>query len=114
MPLNCIPAHTDPVRTLGFAAIGAPYVAIGGIFGHKMRMIRIVNMTDGNLMFSDDGVADKWPVPAGSFVLYDYAANCQSNDGILAYAMNTQIYVKQITAPTTGSAYVECTYMEGQ
>jgi hypothetical protein len=107
-------AHTDTVRTRGFATIGAAYATVGAEFGHAVRMMRIVNLTDSAMMFSDDGVNDKWPLPAGSFVLYDYSSNSHPNEGVLAYGEGTQIYVKQIAAPTAGSVYIECTYAKGQ
>jgi hypothetical protein len=114
MPLGCILAKTDTVRSLAFGSIGGAYVAVGSAFTHNARMIRLVNLTDGDMMFTDDGVNDKWPVPKGSFVLYDYAANSHPNEGILAYPHKTQISVKQISAPTTGSVYAEVTYVKGQ
>lgn len=114
MPSQCIPAQTDTVRTLGFAAIGAAYAAVGSSFDHAVRMMRLVNLTDSAMMFSDDGVNDKWPVPANSFVLYDYSANSKHTEGNLAYPEGTRIYVKQIAAPSSGSVYVECTYVKGQ
>jgi len=114
MPLGCMPARTDIVRTLDHAAIGAAYAKIGGVFAHSTRMLRLVNLTDGDLMFSDDGVNDKWPVPHGSFVLYDYAANSTTPEANMVYPQGTQIWAKQVTAVTGGAAYVECTYAQGQ
>jgi len=106
-------AKTDTVKARGFATIGAPYIAVGVPFGHSVRMMRLVNLCDAAVMFSDDGVNDKWPVPPGSFVLYDYTANSQSDEGVLVYSSGTQIYVRQLAAVTSGSVYVECTYSRG-
>jgi hypothetical protein len=114
MHVACIPARTDAVRTLGFAAIGAAYASVGTTFAHAVRMMRLVNMTDADMLFTDNITMDKWPVPHGSFVLYDYSANSKQGEGNLAYPAGTQISVKQVTAPTTGSVYVECTYAQGQ
>jgi hypothetical protein len=114
MVLQCIKAHTDTIKTLGFAAIGAGYVAVGSPLAHAVRMLRIINGTDGDMLFSDDGVNDKWFVPAGSFVLYDYSSNSQGQEGNLAYGEGVQIYVKQSTAPSKKSVYIECTYAQGQ
>ena len=114
MPVSCMPARTDAVRTLGFAAIGAAYASVGTPFAHAVRMMRLVNLTDGDVMFTDDVTQDKWPVPHGSFVLYDYAANSNSKEGNLALPVGTQISVKDMTATTSGSVYVECTFVLGQ
>jgi len=114
MALGCVPAHTDTVRALAHGSISGTYAAVGSPFNHNVRMMRLVNLTDGNMMFSDDGVNAKWPVPAGSFVLYDYTSNSHPVEVSMAYSKGTQIYVKEITALTTGSVYVECTYAQGQ
>jgi len=106
-------AQTDAVRTLGFAAIGAAYAIVGAAFTHPARMVRIVNLTDADMMFTDDATKDKWPMPKGSFVLYDYAANSSSKESSLAYPIGTQIYVKQLAAPSSGAVYVEVTYVKG-
>jgi hypothetical protein len=116
MVLQCIKAHTDTMRTLGFAAIGAGYAAVGAPLSHAVRMLRIINATDGDMIFSDDSTdaAGKWFVPAGSFVLYDYSSNSQGQEGNLAYGEGVQIYVKQSTAASKKNVYIECTYAQGQ
>jgi hypothetical protein len=114
MALGCVPAHTDTIRTLAYTGISGTYAAVGSALTHNTRMLRLVNLTQGNVMFSDDGTNDKWIVPAGSFVLYDYTSNSHPVEGSMAYAKAIQIYVKQITSPTSGAVYIECTYAQGQ
>ena len=114
MPMGCIRAQFDELRFLGFGAIGAMYAPVGGELTHMTRMIRIINNTDGDMFFSDDGLGAKFFVPAGSFVLYDLTSNSHLNEGCVAIAMGTQFYVRQSTAPTKGAVYIECIHVLGQ
>jgi len=49
----------DTIRTLLFSSTGASYVAVGDIFVNPVRLIVFTNNTDGDMLFSDDGVNDK-------------------------------------------------------
>lgn len=102
----------DTLMTLGFASISASYAAVGTPLTNNWRMFRIINNTDGDMIFSVDAVNDNLFVPAGSFVLYDIATNTgNTSDGdTLLFALRTQFYVKQSTAPSKGSVYIEGMY----
>lgn len=114
MPTPGMVANTDTIRSLSHTGISANYAKVGSVFGHSVRMLRIINPTDGDLFFSDDGVNDKWFLPASTFVLYDYGTNSHLPEGVLCYPQNVQIWVKQSTSPSTKSVYIECTYAQGQ
>ncbi len=105
--------YFDPLRTLAFGSISASYAAVGVATTHKMRIIRLENNTDGDMIFSDDATvsAGKWFLPAGSFLLLDLVANMNPHyDDNFVIEVGTIIYVKQSTAPTKGAVYVEYTY----
>lgn len=106
----------DTIRTLANGSISASYAAVGIAFTHPCRMIRFVNNTDGDMFFSTDGTNNMLFVPKTSFVLYDLSSNGNPQQGFspLALPINTQIYVKQSTAPSTGSVYVEVIYAAGE
>lgn len=106
-------ARVDALRSLGFASISGTYAAVGTPFAHAMRIIRIINNTNGDMFFSFDGTTDNLFVPANSFVLYDIAANDDPTDQF-RLSKGTQIYVKQSTAPTSGSVYIEAIYGQGE
>jgi len=107
----------DPYRTLGFAAITGSYQTIGTPLTHNWRSFRIINNTDGDMIFSFNGTSDNLFVPASTFVLYDISANCDGNPSLstnaLVFALGTQFYIKQSTAPTRGSVYIEGMYARG-
>ena len=111
MPSNI--CRFEAYRTLGFASISASYAAVGTPFQHPLRCFRCINNTNGDMIFSFDTINNNLFVPANSFVLYDIAANDDPNDQF-RISKFTQIYVKQSTAPTQGSVYIESFYGQGE
>lgn len=104
-------ARIDTIRTLGFAGISGSYAAVGSAFTVNPRIICITNNTAGHLYFTDDNTVDKLFVAAGSFKLFDLTSNIiPGKDDTFVLAEGTQIYVKQITAPTSGAVYIELIY----
>jgi hypothetical protein len=105
----------DAYRTTNFATITGSFTTVGAALTKNWRMFRIVNNTNGDLIFSVDGTTNNLFVPANSFVLYDCATNAppiQSSDTFV-FAIGTQFYVKSSTAPTSGDVYIEGIYAQG-
>lgn len=103
------------IKTLGFASITASYVAVGTPFSQAISMFRIINNTDGDMLFTTDSTRDELFVPALSFVLYDLSANSppQVQGGSATLVQNTQFYVKESTAPSKGAVWIEGLYLVG-
>lgn len=100
----------EPVRTLGFAAIGAAYMGVGTAMTRPIRMLLIQNLTDELAMFSFDGVDDHLPMPANGYLILDISANKTSSVGFFL-AEGQRLYVKhEGVAPTTGSVYFTTFY----
>jgi len=100
----------EPVRSLGFASIGAAYMGIGSAILNATRMLHIQNLTDKTLMFSFDGVNDHFPLASNGFLLLDIAANKTVPQGFYL-PEGQRIYVKEDSAtPTSGSVYVTTFY----
>ena len=111
MPSNI--ARFDQLRSVGFASISGTYTALGTALGHASRVFRISNSTNGDMFVSVDAVNDNFFLPAGSFVLYDIASDDDPDDRFRV-SKGTQFYVKQSTAPTSGSIYLEVIYGQGE
>lgn len=109
---NVVTVSLDPVRSLGFASISGAYAAVGGIFLHPVRLICFTNTTDGDVFFSDDAVTDKLFIPKGGFKLFDLTTNKYEATKQWVLAVGTQFFVKQSSAPTLGSVYIECLWGE--
>lgn len=104
-------AKIDEIRTLGFAGISGAYAAVGSTFDHLTRIIHITNNTEGDMLFTDDSTKDKIFIASGSFVLIDVQANQNDVfDDKYVLPIGTQIYVKQVTAPVSGSVYISLFY----
>lgn len=108
-------ARYDVMKTAAFGAITNAYTAIGTPLDFNWRMFRIINNTDGDLIFSFNGTSDNLFVKAGSFVLYDLSTNAPpvSVSDNYVFAINTQFYVKYVSAPTKGNVYIEGSYARG-
>jgi len=103
----------DQVRTKDFATITNAYTKLGVAFAHKMRVVHFINGTDADIMLSFDGINDNAPVLADTFSLYDLSSDQDTNESF-RYEINTQLYIKYLQAPTTGSFYAVCVYGQGE
>ena len=111
------------LRSVANGSISATYAALGAVFAHRMRMIKITNNTDGDMFIAfnslttapaSDGTADNDFVPAGGFVLYDFTSNSESTGSPFVFQNGTQIWVRYSSAPTKNSVYLTCIYGKGE
>lgn len=104
-------AFIDEIRSLDFSSISASYAAVGSAVTIRPRIIVLSNNTQGDMMFTDDLTKDKMFLAAGAFRLIDISANMMpARDDGYRLPEATQFYVKQITAPVSGSVYIEIWY----
>ncbi len=104
--------RVDALRSKAAASITGSYTVLGTAFTHPMRLIKITNLTNGDLTISFDGVTDNELVPAGGFVLYDLCSNKNEPDQTFVFAIGTQVYVKGTAS--TGSVYLTTIYGQGE
>ena len=109
-----LPVRVDALRSTSFGSITNTYVAVGTAFAHRMRVVKMTNNTDGDLLVSFDGTTDNCFVPKESFTLYDFSSNSESSPSPFSFQIGTQTYVKYSTAPTAGAFYIECVYGKGE
>ena len=102
----------EALRSLAFGGIGAAYAAVGTISSNPIRMIKIFNTTDIDLIISTDGVSDHDIITAGSGFVYDYGSNSTLPTGYLEQPKRTLFYVKQAAAAAAslGSIYITIIY----
>jgi len=98
-----------PIKSLASGSIVAGYTKIGTPFSDQIRVVYITNLTDAALMFSFTGNTNHIVLPAQGFILLDITAN-KVDSGGLFLPENTQMYVKQVAVPTTGSVYISSFY----
>lgn len=105
-------ATFDTLRSLAAASISAAYAKIGTAATKPIHILKITNTTDADMLISVDGVNAGDILPKSSFCLYDVSAN---RDGynpadVMVFRAGTQIWVKQVSAPSTGLVYVTMIY----
>jgi len=111
MAKNQIRARYEELRSLAFGSIGATYAAVGTPFVHPVRIIKVFNDTDVNLVISFDGSTNQDISPSGSGHVIDYSANRATNGGQLEQAASETLYIKQESgAASSGSFYVTIIY----
>ncbi len=99
----------EPVRSIAFGSISGTYAGIGTALTNPSRIIVIQNLTDANLMISENGIDDHYPIAANSAQIWDYASNQSHQQGAFK-AAGTRFYVKTIGSPGSGSVYVSTQY----
>jgi hypothetical protein len=113
-PSNAVIAGYEDLRSLAFGGISGVYAAVGTPFENPVRMLKVTNLTDADLLISFNGVTDKDVIAAGSAFIYDYASNKAEPGGGLEQPAFQRLYVKQATAaPTLKSVYVTVIYASG-
>lgn len=106
----------DTLRTKAHGAITSSYTTLGVVLAHPLRIFKLSNTTDGDLLISLDGTNNNFFLPAGGFTLYDLSTNAQQTnvtDGF-QLAIGTQFYVKYNTDPTEGDVWLEGLYAKGE
>jgi len=98
----------DQLRTLAHGSISGSYAKVGSSFANEIRLINFVNNTDGDMLWSIDGVNDYLFTAAGSFQLYDLCTNRTGLFNQWVFPIGTQFWVKQSTAPSKNSVYIQC------
>lgn len=101
-------ADFDGLRSLGFAGISGVYAVVGGPTTDRIRLVSFMNDTDGDLLITNDNTVDKIFLKAGSYKIIDVQSNMNAQfDDSYVLPVGTQWYVKQSTAPTVGTIYLE-------
>jgi hypothetical protein len=96
----------DACKTMGFAGVGAGYLAIGTPLDNTSRALIIQNDTDVKIWFTNNPLINKLPLAAGKSLVLDISSNKQSDEGFIA-ARGTQFYVKAYAAlPGSGDIHI--------
>lgn len=108
-------ARFDTLRSIAFGGISGVYAAIGTspTVTVNARILCFTNTTNAAVIISDDNTnADgKIIVPAGGFKLFDLTSDLNvGKDDNFVFAAQTTFYVKQVSAPGSGSVYLEVIY----
>lgn len=96
-------------RTLAFGGISGAFAAVGTPLAHAAAVLIFTNATDAPMSFSWDGTNAHTTLMAMTSFVLDIESN-KGLGGVFLAAQGTQFYVKQVSAPTSGSVYVDVFY----
>lgn len=102
----------EAVRELAFGGISGTFATVGTPSIDHTRIAVFTNGTNADLYISFDGTTNHLRIAANSFKLFDFCSDKVSDDGFFL-RQGTQIWVKQVTAPTSGTFWVELIYASG-
>ena len=104
--VRCLP---ETERTLAFGGISGAYAAVGTPLAHPAIALRFYNQTDAPMSFSFDGTNAHISLASGA--TFDFEVqNLKGLGGAMQVAKGTQFYVKQISAPGSGSVFIDAFY----
>jgi len=104
-------ARFELLRSIGFAAISNNFAGVGTPFLNPIRILKITNTTDVNILVSFNGLDSIDILPADFYYLYDIGENKADCVGLLELAAGDRVYVKaEAGLPTVGSVYVTSMY----
>jgi len=102
----------EELRLRDHSEILANYISVGDPFEHPIRLIKVSNFTDSNLIISFDGITDHDVVGANSYSLYDYGSNRSDQGGYLEMSIGDRFMIKAEDAlPNQGKVYVTAFYV---
>lgn len=97
----------ETLKSIAEVNISATYAAVGTPFSNPIRIMVLVNNTDGDMFISLDGINDQMFMPKSTSRVYDFNTNRLNVDQQFVVQKGTQVYVRYSSAPTTGSFYAE-------
>lgn len=101
----------EVLRSLNFGDISGSYTGVGTPFANPIRILKVCNATDANLIISFNGVDQMDFIAANGFCLYDFSSNRADPGGYLEQSAGDRLYVAQESAtPTSGNVYVTVIY----
>ncbi len=105
-------ADFESLRNLAFGGISGTYAAVGTAALRPLKGFRLINNTDGDMIFSNDSTnsAGKWFLPKNSYATWDLTTNRDGTSNDNALAVGTIFYVKQSSAPSMGNVAIEAMY----
>ncbi len=110
---SSIRVRYEPLRSVLFSGISGIYAGVGLPFENPVRILKVTNFTDVNVLVSLNGIDDHDIVASNGFFLYDYSSNKALAGGLLEQPQGDRIYIKAQDSgnlPTIGTVYVTVVY----
>lgn len=108
--MNTKQAQFETLRSIANGSITGSFAVLGTPLLYSARILSIVNTCDQDMLFSTDGTNAMFIVPKTSYKIYDLGTNRLETDESFYFAAHTQFYIKYVSAPGSGSVYLEVIY----
>lgn len=105
----------EALREVGFAGIGAAYVALGAATSDYTRIVSVFNSTNQDVYISlNGGVTHHLRIASGTGQVFDLTTNKVRDDGFFI-AKGTTFYQRHCgaVAPTSGNLWIQVAYADG-
>jgi hypothetical protein len=89
------------LRGISSPILLAPWQAVGTPLEQPVRILKISNATDQDIVISTDGVTEMDFIAANGFALYDLGTNRSESGATFQFPEQTQFYVRAATVATT-------------
>ena len=110
--LSAMRIRYEALRSLDFSGITATFATVGAAFSNPVRILKVTNLTDADLIVSFDGINDADIVATNGFYLYDYGSNRSDMAGNAEQSVGDRVYVRSASSdPTMGTVYVTVIYL---
>ena len=81
----------EELRSIAYTSISGSFAGVGTPFSNPVRMLKITNRTDADLIISFDGLTNHDILPAMSAYIYDYCTNESEAGGLLEQPAMTRV-----------------------
>ena len=112
VPNLSVRLYPETIRSLAFGSISGSFAAVGTALANPARIILFQNTCDTDMFISFDVVNSHLMVPTLGFVLLDVTSNASISLNF-TIAQGTRFYVKQVSAPSSGTVYISVFYGSG-
>lgn len=101
----------EELRSVSALDVSADYEGVGLPFENPVRILKVTNLTNGNILVSFNGIDDHDVAPANGAYVYDYGTNRSSSGSLLEQSAFDRMYIKaEAGLPDTGTFYVTVIY----
>jgi len=107
---NACRMQFETLRSVAFGSITNAFLPLGTPYDNPIRILKVVNDTDGLIQLSFDGVNAHDVYAPTSGGVYDFSTNRAANAEEAEQPKHTQVYIKYTIAPTAGTFYVVVVY----
>ncbi len=103
--------NSIPVQAVAFGSVASSFTAMGVAMPEPIRILKVNNSTNADVYISFDGTTVNDVIVASSGMVIDVTTNKSIDQGMFL-AKGTIVYLKYVSAPTSGNVYLSAYYAD--